>query len=110
MSIQEDFGPPYPDLGQKVARLRRGKDRKAHGAAVLDAIRGKQRSELRRETPSHAIQCASGTGHTSGKAILKAIAAGHRAHVLNAPAQERRQRTDDQWRVLYDAAMKEKRQ
>jgi hypothetical protein len=64
---------------------------------------------LRQETPSRAIQCASGTGHTSGEAILKAIAAGHRATVLIAPAQERRKRSGDEWRELYEAAMKEKR-
>jgi hypothetical protein len=106
--VPKEFGPVYPDLGQKVARLRRGKDRKAHGTAVLDAIRGKQRGELRRETPSHAIQCASGTSHPAGKEILKAIAARHRAALLNAPAQERRARTADEWRELYEAAMKEK--
>jgi hypothetical protein len=58
---------------------------------------------------THAIQCASGTGHTDGKDILKSIRAGHRAALSNAPAQERRKRTDDEWRALYEAAMKEKR-
>jgi len=103
------FGPVYPDLGQKVARLRRGTDRQAHGQAVLDAIRSKQRGELRRETPTHAVVCASGTSHVTGEAILKAIAAKHHAAILNAPAQERRARKPEQWLEMYEMAMREKR-
>jgi hypothetical protein len=44
--------PEYPDLGAKVAKLRRGDDRKAHGEAVLEAIRAKNRRLHMRPTPS----------------------------------------------------------
>ena len=40
------YGPPYPDLGAKVAKLRKGKDRQAHGQAVLAAIRARHAAAL----------------------------------------------------------------
>lgn len=104
------FGPEYPDLGAKVARLRRGKDRHAHGIAVLDAILSKQRSELRRETPSHAIVCASCTSHTTGKDILKAVAQQHRNATMAYASSVRRARKPCEWQEMYDEAMKEKRE
>jgi hypothetical protein len=51
LHIPEPFGPIYPDLGAKVAKLRRGDDRKAHGEAVLEAIRAKNRRLHMRPTP-----------------------------------------------------------
>lgn len=46
--------PEYPDLGVKVAKLRHGADRKAHGEAVLEAMRAKHRTLHMRPTPSLA--------------------------------------------------------
>jgi hypothetical protein len=43
--------PEYPDLGAKVAKLRHGTDRKAHGEAVLEAMRDKHRRLHMRPTP-----------------------------------------------------------
>ena len=62
----QDFGPPWPDLGARVARLRHGDDRKAHGLAVLEGIRALQRSALRRQTPTHNVDCASRTNYNDG--------------------------------------------
>jgi len=50
--VNNDWYPEYPDLGAKVAKLRWGPDRKAHGAAVLEAIRAKNRALHMRPTPS----------------------------------------------------------
>lgn len=105
----DDYGPPYPDLGSTVARLRHGPDRKAHGLAVLEAIRRLQRSSLMSESRSHTPHCASMTAHTNGKKILRAVADRQRAALLAYPSQVRRKRTDAEWQKLYAAAMAEKR-
>ena len=107
--MYDNHGPDYPDLGVKVAKLRRGDDRRAYGLAVLEAIRRLQRSSLMRETPTHVPHCASMTAHTDGKKILKAVAARQRAALLAYPEQVRRKRTPAEWQELYDAAMAEKR-
>jgi hypothetical protein len=100
-SAREDGNPPYPQLGATVAKLRRSPDRKAHGLAVLAAVASLQRSELKRELPSHAPHCASGTTHTSGKAILKAMRDKQRRALEAAPDQLRRARDLDELRVQY---------
>lgn len=97
--------PEYPNLGATVARLRRGDDRKAHGAAVLEAIRRLQQGTINRETPSHNVHCASGTNHNTGNAILAAVAKQNRATSLKF-----RSLTAGEWKEKYDEAMKEKRE
>jgi len=103
-----DWNPDYPNLGTKVARLRRGSDHKAHGAAVLEAIRRLQRSDLNRETPSHNVHCASGTNLTTGKAILKAVAQQHRGY--HNPDAIRKARSLADLEERYAEAMKEKKE
>jgi hypothetical protein len=46
--------PEYPNLGVTVAKLRNGDDRKAHGNAVLDAIRALNRRLHMRPAPARA--------------------------------------------------------
>lgn len=116
----EDGGPLYPDLGPGVAKYRRmvvsagglmAMDkamRHAYGEAVEKAIRAKQRSELQRELPTHAVRCASGTNHSDGADIHEAIRRRQRAALLACPAQYRRDRPDNVWREMYAEAMAEK--
>ncbi len=116
-----DIGnPPYPDLGAKVMKFRRvaakgglmdmpKAQRNAYADAIEDAIRTKQRQELQRELPSHNVSCASGTNHNDGAAISAAVRAQHRAALLAAPSKERKARTPEKWRKMYDAAMADKR-
>lgn len=113
-------GPAYPDLGNAVAKYRRmatkagslsdmlPADRRAYGEAVEKAIRAKQRSELQRELPSHAPNCASGTAHNTGEAIHRAMQAKHRAALLACPSQIRRARKPWEWQSKYNEAMEEK--
>jgi hypothetical protein len=77
--------PDYPALNTSVARFRRKAteagsaaampkaERQAYGEAVLAAFRAKHRAALRREVPEHTVNCASGTAHNTGEAILAAI-------------------------------------
>jgi hypothetical protein len=120
IEICEPFGPIYPDLPSvkkfrkmaasagSVAAMDRA-FRQAYGAAVEQAIRAKQRSELQRELPTHRCNCASDTNHNDGEAISAAMRAKHRAALAACPSQERRARPDHVWQALYDLAMAEKR-
>jgi hypothetical protein len=92
--------PAYPKLGPSVEKHRRLNDdtpegRKAYGQAVCAAIRSLQRSELMRAGVNRSEgrpMCASGTAHTEGKDILKAIRAQHRTATqaaANGPTFER---------------------
>jgi hypothetical protein len=105
------FGPAYDVESATLKKFRsRGGDRKAYGEAVLAAVRSAQRSALNRATPSMPRpNCASGTTHQTGRAILKAVAARHAAALEACPSQERRARKPEQWRRMYDEAMAEKR-
>jgi hypothetical protein len=101
--------PAYPKLGATVEKHRRLNDetpegRKAYGQAVLAAIRTLQRSALNRELPSHSSPCASGTWHSEGKDILKAVNAQNRARcAANIPAK-----SEFDERCDYFSAMLEK--
>lgn len=118
--LLEPFGPMYPDLGSGVAKYRRmavgtgglmamdRQFRQAYGEAVEKAIRAKQRSELQRELPTHAVHCASGTNHSDGADIHEAIRRRQRAALLACPSQYRRDRPDHVWREMFVEAMAEK--
>jgi hypothetical protein len=71
----KESGPAYPNLGPTVAKFRRqaNPDPKAYGQAVRASIRALQRTELMREVSLPRCNCASGTNHTDGKAIRKAV-------------------------------------
>ena len=113
--VADAFGPVYPAL-PSVAKFRKqaathGHDeffRDAYGAAVHAAIRTLQRQELMRagiNRAEHKCNCASGTNHNDGAAILKAVAAQNRA----AACRHTDTRTDKQIRDAYEAAMAAKR-
>ena len=116
----EDEGPEYnidsAALKKFRHRARKGLatlsrvDRQAYGAAIEAAVLSAQRMALRRAAPSMPRpNCASGTLHNTGEAIIKAIREQQRAALLACPSQERRARTPEKWREMYDAAMAEKR-
>lgn len=118
--ILEPFGPVYPDLGAAVAKHRRRMThglmtapkqmRDAYADAIEIAIRAKQRAALQREVPSRPRNnCASGTDHWNGEEISKAVRLQHRTALLSYPSRVRRERTDAEWRALYEDAMTEKR-
>ena len=116
MELLEQFGPPYPKLGAAVAKFRKiprmelsADQKREYAEAIETAIRALQRSALQRELPSFRPRCASGTWHTTGKAIERAIREQHRNALLAYPEQVRKARTPGKWAELYDAAMKEKR-
>lgn len=106
MTKYEDLhNPQYPDLGTRIAKLRKARDPQ-HGAAVLEAFRARHRQELARAGgSSHAAPCVSGTWHRDGKAILKAVKAAQEAKLARALEEEHRQRTDQQVHRAYLAHM-----
>lgn len=80
--VPAPFGPLYPKLYGRVQQFRRlanagpltREDRRAYGAAVLDAIRSLNRSAGQRAlTPASNSGYESGTALTDGRAILAAI-------------------------------------
>ena len=109
-SIPDPFGPVYPTL-PSVAKFRRQRDPdvKAYGQAVREAVRTLQRQELARATPNgHKSPSASGTWHTTGKAIRKAIREQHRAQLQAQVNAERRNRCPVELRRAYEEAMAHK--
>jgi len=107
---EEQFGPIYPKLGNGVAKFRRRKlsaaSKKEYGAAVLNAVRALQASELARIKPGRNVHCASGTNYTTGEEILAAIRRQH-VHLCN-PDVLRRARSDADVEAAYKQAMLEK--
>lgn len=115
----EHIGPEYPELGATVAKYRRkarggisdlSRDEViAYADAIESAIRSKQRAALQREFPTHQCNCASGTNHNTGEAIHKAMQAKQRAALIAECSRVRRQRTEQEWRDMYEEAMAAKR-
>jgi hypothetical protein len=92
--------------------------RQAYGAAVEAAVLAKQRSMLKRHGEvMPAATCASGTWHTTGEAIHKAVQQQQRAALAAYPAKVRRDRLprwnpetgrhEHKWLEMYKAAMPE---
>lgn len=114
MTLLEPFGPIYPDLGPSVAKYRRKAnmtlgEKLVYGEAVHNAILAKQRQELNRAAvPGQRPNCASGTWHTDGKAIHKAVRKQQESDLQSCAGKERRARTPDEWQAMYDRAMAEK--
>jgi hypothetical protein len=108
--ITEQFGPIYDVDSATLKKYRRnGGCCKAHGEAVLVAVRSSQQACLKRAAvPAARPNTASRTYHSDGGAILKAVAAQHTAATQAWPAQIRRARTRQQWEELYEIAMAEK--
>lgn len=112
-----EIGPVY-DIDSAALRKCRRKplkamsraERDAYASAIETAVLAAQRASLRRAgNPLPSPNCASGTAHNTGEAIHKAVRAQHRAALLACPSQERRARTPEKWREMYDAAMAEMR-
>jgi hypothetical protein len=83
--------------------------RDAYVLAVEKAVRAKQRAEHARAFIPPSPNCASGTWHTTGEEIGRAVAAQNRARANAAAMRDRSKRTPRQWQEMYDAAMQEKR-
>lgn len=118
--MTEQFGPLYnvasPSLAKHRAKAREGlfamsyEDRHAYGEAVERAILTMQRQEFMRASCASGkrCSCASGTWHSDGADIHEAVRQQQRNALLAWPAKVRRNRTDVEWRQMYDAAMDEK--
>jgi hypothetical protein len=118
MSYQ--FGPEYniesASLKKHRAKARAGlsslsrAERQAYGAAVEAAVLASQRAALRRAGESMPRpNCASGTAHSDGAAIIKAIREQQHNALLACPSKIRRARSPYEWQQMYEAAMAEKR-
>jgi hypothetical protein len=83
--------------------------RRLYGAAVEDAVLAKQRAALKREVSLPSANCASGTWHSDGESISKAVRAQHRAATQSWPSRIRKARKPHEWQAMYDEAMQEKR-
>jgi hypothetical protein len=111
ITICEPFGPAYDIDSAALKKFRRnGGDRQAYGAAVEAAVKAAQRAALMGagETMPRP-NCASGTWHSDGREISKAVRAQHRARLAACPSQERRARKPHQWEAMYEEAMADKR-
>jgi hypothetical protein len=105
------YGPLYPNLGPTVAKHRRLNDetpegRKAYGQAVLKAINALNRQKLIGASGpvNPRAFCASGTWHSEGKDILKAVNAHNRA-AFQRDAQNLNRRSDEDLQRDYYRAM-----
>ena len=114
-------GPTYNIEGASLKKFRRAArdglatlshvERQAYGAAVEAAVLAKQHSEGKRASePEHRPNCASGTWHTDGTAIHKAVRTQQNRALLACPGKIRRDRTPDVWRSMYAEAMASKQE
>jgi hypothetical protein len=108
--------PAYPKLGPAVEKHRRLNDdspegRKAYGQAVLKAINALNRQKLVGASGpvNPRSPCASGTWHSEGKDILKAIRTQHRTATQAAANGPTFERTEDELERDYYRAMLESR-
>jgi hypothetical protein len=113
--IEEPFGPTYNIESAKLktfrAKARRGAPYDpAYADAIERAVLARQRIEAGIGLPAvkPKCHCASGTAHNDGRDIHKAVRAQQAAALAACPGQERRARTDAQWRTKYAAAMADK--
>lgn len=115
-----EHGPTYnvtsAVLAKYRAKARDGlsamsyEDRYAYGEAVERAILTMQRQEFMRAScePGKRCGCASGTWHSDGAAIHEAVRQQQRNALLAWPGKVRRNRTDVEWRQMYEEAMQAK--
>lgn len=110
----DKYLPAYPKFGTTVAKYRKlprtPENIKAHAEALFAQLATFQKAEFRAKAaePMRACPCASGTWHTDGNKILKAVNAQNRAHVEAGLAESWRKRTDAQVGIAYRAAMEGK--
>ena len=80
--------------------------RQEYGAAVEKAVLAKQAAQCKRHGETMpAATCASGTWHTTGAAIDRAVKTQQRADLAAYPSKVRRERTPDKWASMYMDAM-----
>jgi hypothetical protein len=106
--------PKYPKFGVTVAKYRKlprtPENVAAHAQVLFAQLATLQRAEFQAKAvePTRACPCASGTWHTDGEKILKAINAQNRARIEAGLAESWRKRTDAQVGIAYRAAMEGK--
>lgn len=117
-------GQHGPDYDVESAALRRFRNlaknsladltreqRADYGRAVGAAVRAKQAAQLRRALePERRAPCASGTWHSDGADIHKAMREQHTRRTQSWPSAIRKARTESEWREMYQDAMAEKRE
>lgn len=104
--VPKDHGPQYPDMGASVAKFRKlgpiskmdKAERQAYGTAVETKIKSLQRAALMRGTPQVR----------SFEPIGDARVTAMRNRLIASADKERRERKPDEWKAMYDAAMKDK--
>lgn len=105
----DKYDPAPYKFGPAVAKYRRlprtPENIKAHGDAICAAVLSAQRSALNKVLVPISPSCASGTWHTDGKTLLKALAASQKHMHASATAASWRARTDAQVGAAYLAAM-----
>lgn len=107
----ERHTPNYPKFGATVAKYRKlpptPENIAAHAAALFAQLATFQRAEFQASAaePGRACPCASGTWHTDGRAILKAVNTQNRAALDRALAESWKKRTDAQVGVALKAAL-----
>ena len=110
--LPEPETPDYPKFGIKVSKYRKlprtPENIAAHFEALMSQLATIQKAEFRSNTvePDSRSPCASGTLHTNGKAILKAINEQNARNIEGALAESWKRRTDAQVKIAYEAAMK----
>jgi len=86
-------------------------ERHAYAEAIESAVKAAQRASLHRggyrDTPCN---CVSGTPYNDGAKIHEALRQRTRREAQAASDKQRRDRTPEQWKEMYEAAMKEKRE
>ena len=82
-------------------------ERYAYGEAVEKAVLAKQKAEARvgLDLTEHRINCASGTNYTTGAEIHKAVRLQQYNSLMGYPSKVRRNRSDIEWRGMYNDAM-----
>lgn len=96
--------PDYPKFGATVAKYRRlprtPENVNAHAGALFAQLRTIQRAEWARSLASEPdnprAPCASGTWHTDGEAICRAVRQHQAAALARALADDHAKRTDRQ--------------
>jgi hypothetical protein len=109
---QYDIGSAQLNKFRKVANKEGGVMqldrfyRVQYADAVERAVLAAQRAQLKSYGEAQPrARCASGTFHSDGADIGKAVRQQQHAALAAYPAQARRTRTPSQWQAMYDAAM-----
>jgi len=114
-----EHGPVYnvasPALAKHRAKARNGltamsrAERVAYADAVEAAVLAAQRRQLRTASePEHRPNCASRSWANAPGEVGEAVREQQRRALAACASQQRRARSDVEWRTMYEAAMDEK--